>query len=119
MSGGKNFIIVDNLEIFYKDLPSGKTYNKYKSLCIALKGDGWRIPNINELSYMYSLHSLGILGFSNNPYFSTTNKIDSIGRPKPYTVQCIHFSSGDLFTSNTLTHNYNDTLVRPVRSIIL
>jgi len=120
MYNGKHFIIEPmGLEIFYKDLPSVKTFDQYKSLCLGIKGDGWRIPTIKELSYMYGLHSLGLLGFdSSRAYFSTTNKLDSLGNVKPYVVQCISFLDGDLIGGATISYK-TDFKVRPVRTISL
>jgi hypothetical protein len=120
MYNGKNFIVDPmGLEIFYKDLPPWKTFDQYKSLCLALRGDGWRIPTIEELSYMYGLHTLGILGFdSSRSYWSTSNKLNSLGHIKPYTFQCISFSNGDLSGGVTLSFK-NVINARPVRTISL
>ena len=43
--------------------------NQYPRL--ALKGDGWRLPTIEELSYMCTLSQLKVLGFSNEYYWSS------------------------------------------------
>lgn len=43
----KNYIIPDlGLEIFYKDLPSSILWSEYNSLCLVLKGGGWRAPTL-------------------------------------------------------------------------
>jgi hypothetical protein len=115
MYNGKNFIIEPmGLEIFYKDLPAGKTFNQYKSLCLALRGDGWRIPTIKELSYMYSLHTLGVLGFDASiDYFSNCE-------PDEFTnsVKAISFIDGSLrYLSPFL--NFVNMNVRPVRTVSL
>ena len=116
MYKGKNFIIEPmGLEIFYRDFPPGKTFDRYKSLCLALRGDGWRIPTIKELSYMYSLHTLGVLGFDASiDYFSTSNS--------PYegtnSVQSISFIDGSLAESSTF-QTFVNMNVRPVRTVSL
>jgi len=109
--------IFGNIQVFHKDLPSGRDYNRYKSLCLALRGDGWRIPTIGELSYLYDLHTLRILGFDHfGSYFSSTNTINSLGQVKEHIVQCIYFGDGTLIGGSTLTYKDN-FLVRPVRDI--
>jgi hypothetical protein len=109
--------VFGNIQVFHKDLPSGKDYNRYKSLCLALRGDGWRIPTIQELTYLYGLHELNILGFNSSEYyFSSTNTINSIGQVKDYTVKCIYFGDGSLMSVTTLMYKKNFS-VRPVRSI--
>ena len=111
MYNGKNYIIDGiGLEIFYKDLPAGKSFNQYKSLCLALKGDGWRIPDIKELSYMYGLHNLGVLNFLGDNYWSS---IDASSNHK----YAQSFQDGHLFTS----HNSYDNKIyaRPVRTVSL
>jgi len=105
MYNGKNFIIEPmGLEIFYKDLPSGKTFNQYKSLCLALKGDGWRLPTVKELSYMCTLSQLGVLGFSNEYYWSSKR-------------ECVYFPLGA-----KIYHDSSTTIgirARPVRTVSL
>ena len=112
MSKSKNYIIADTLEIFYKDLPSGKTFDQYNSLCLALKGDGWRIPTIKELSYMYGLHTLGILEFDNDrTYFSSSHSSEIF-------FKCINFSNGDVIQRLIInTTSFRTIKVRPVRTI--
>jgi hypothetical protein len=116
MYNGKHYIIGEiGLEIFYKDLPPGKTFDQYKSLCLALKGDGWRIPTIEELSYMYSLHTLGVLGFDASiDYYSTSNTPYDV----PNSVQSISFIDGSLGYSSPF-QNFVNMNVRPVRTVSL
>jgi len=128
MYKGKNFIIEPmGLEIFYRDFPPGKTFDRYKSLCLALRGDGWRIPTIKELSYMYSLHTLGVLGFDASiHYYSTSNTLNSrpslSGHIDPYavpnSVQSISFIDGSLAESSTF-QTFVNMNVRPVRTVSL
>jgi len=123
MYNGKHYIIREiGLEIFYKDLPFGKTFNQYKSLCLGLRddgwrlptigelsygdgwnSDGWRLPTIEELSYMCNLSQLGILGFSNDYYWSSEQ-------------ESVYFPLG--------TKTYEDSTIieiraRPVRTVSL
>lgn len=114
MYNGKNFVIgVIELEIFYKDLPAGKSFNQYNSLCLALKGDGWRLPTLNELSYMYGLHNLGVLNFSGGIYWSSTRATEYGGM---VIMLKKSFIDGKVSTASA---GLTAPLARPVRSIIL
>ena len=109
--------VFGNIQVFHKDLPSGKDYNRYKSLCLALRGDGWRIPTIQELTYLYGLHELNILGFNpHGSYYSSTNRINSLGQVKTHILECIYFGDGTLIGGSILAYK-DDFLVRPVRDI--
>jgi hypothetical protein len=113
----KHYIIHGlDIEIFYKDLPTHKLWNQYKSLCLALKGDGWRAPTLIELRCMYELHKIGVMGFVPTTYWSSDIPISSIGEPKLGLRYCINFngSSPDDLKQNVHFH-YNE--FRPVRSI--
>lgn len=116
MYNGKNYIIEPmGLEIFYKDLPAGKSFNQYKSLCLALKGDGWRLPTLNELSYMYGLHNLGVLNFLGDYYWSSSDSISPmIKEDNKYAKS---FTNGHVFLHHIRygTRSY----ARPVRTISL
>jgi hypothetical protein len=115
MYNGKNYIIDGiGLEIFYKDLPAGKSFNQYKSLCLALKGDGWRLPTLNELSYMYGLHNLGVLNFLGDNYWSSSDAISRIKNDHKYAQS---FRGGHLFISDIRYDN--KIYARPVRTISL
>ena len=116
MYNGKNFIIEPmGLEIFYKDLPSGKTFNQYKSLCLALKGDGWRLPTLNELSYMYGLHNLGVLNFLGDYYWSSSDSISPMIKEDHKYAKS--FANGHVFLDHIRygTRSY----ARPVRTVSL
>ena len=114
MYNGKHYIVADTLEIFYKDLPPGKTFDQYKSLCLALRGDGWRIPTIKELSYMYSLHNLGVLNFLGDYYWSSNDSISMYKKDHKYGQS---FQNGHLFLSDIRYDN--KIYARPVRTISL
>jgi len=115
MYNGRNLVIdAIGLEIFYKDLPYGKTWSQYRSLCLALKGDGWRLPTIGELSYMCTLSQLGVLEFSNEYYWSSEITPFVLGRDHPGYKECVYFPGGaKAFQDSTR----NEICARPVRSI--
>ena len=106
----KNFIIND-LEVFYKDLPPRNLF-KARVLCSALKDGNWRLPTHEELTYLYDLHNLGIMGFKNEYYWSY--KEISTGSA---ISTSIHFNNGMYVNNNdsvkvNMIHN-----IRPVRII--
>jgi hypothetical protein len=110
----KNYIIPAlGIEIFHKDLPSRKLWAQYNSLCLALKGDGWRAPTLTELQCMYSLHKLCVMGFSSDIYLSGDIPYNSIDNGSRY---CVNFGSD---THEPLRRNIHlgYQRFRPVRSI--
>jgi len=115
MYNGRNLVIdAIGLEIFYKDLPYGKTWSQYRSLCLALRGDGWRLHTIEELSYMCTLSQLGVLEFSNAYYWSSelTPFVPKTGHPGY--KECVYFPGGaKSFQDSTR----NEICARPVRNI--
>jgi hypothetical protein len=115
MYNGKHFIIEPmGLEIFYKDLPSGKTFDQYKSLCLALRGDGWRLPTLNELSYMHSLHNQGVLNFLGDYYWSSSEPGLDVKEDHRYARS---FNNGHIFLDHI---RYGSrSYARPVRTISL
>jgi hypothetical protein len=114
----KNYIISGlGLEIFYKDLPTHRIWNQYNSLCLALRGDGWRAPTLIELKAMHGLHLLGVGNFLPAIYWSGDIPVDSLGKPKNGLRYCVNFnnrSSPDVFKEN-IHLSYNQ--FRPVRTI--
>ena len=113
----KNYIISGlGLEIFYKDLPTHRIWNQYNSLCLALRGDGWRAPTLIELKAMHGLHLLGVGNFLPTIYWSGDIPVDSLGKPKDGLRYCVNFnrSSPDDFKEN-IHLSYNQ--FRPVRTI--
>ena len=118
MYNGKNLVIdAIELEIFYKDLPYGKTWSQYHSLCLALRGDGWRLPTIEELSYMCTLSQLKVLGFSNEYYWSS-ELTPKISHPQAYVGhrECVYFPGGAKAFQNSTSIGI---CARPVRTISL
>lgn len=117
MMDRKNYIINGlGIEIFYKDLPTRKLWSQYNSLCLALRGDGWRAPTLIELRAMYDLHLLGVGKFIPTIYWSGDIPNDSFGRPKAGLRYCVDFRGGfsDDFKENIhITYNQ----FRPVRFI--
>ena len=111
-----NFIINDKIEIFYKDLPRGRNWNQYVILCKALRGEGWRLPTIEELSYMCELSKLGVLEFANEYYWSSELNPKVTGKSAYLGYrECIYFPGGArTFQDNTITGIY----ARPVRDVI-
>ncbi len=116
MYKGNNLIIDGMMEIFYKDLPGGRNWNQYYVLCKALKGEGWRLPTLEELSYMYDLSTLGILNFNNGYYWSSPLNERFVGISS-YSghMECMSFSDGSTLFYNTLLSK--DLSARPVRNI--
>lgn len=113
----KNYIISGlGIEIFYKDLPAHKLWSQYNSLCLALRGDGWRAPTLIELRCMYELHLLGVGNFLPTTYWSGDIVFNLIGEPRDALRYCGNFNMG---TRWNLTENiylsYNQ--FRPVRFI--
>jgi hypothetical protein len=116
MYNGKNFIVDPmGLEIFYKDLPSDKSCTQYNSFWLAHKGDGWRLPTFNELSYMYSLHNLGVLNFVGDYYWSSSDSISPMIKEDHKYAKS--FTNGHVFLDHIRygTRSY----ARPVRTISL
>ena len=104
------------IEIFYKDLPTHKLWSDYKSLCLALRGDGWRAPTLLELRCMYELHLLGVGLLLPTTYWSGDIPVDNFGNPKNGLRYCVNFngsSPDDLKENIHLTYNE----FRPVRNI--
>jgi len=103
MYNGRNLVIdAIGLEIFYKDLPYGKTWSQYRSLCLALRGDGC------------TLSQLGVLEFSNAYYWSSelTPFVPKTGHPGY--KECVYFPGGaKSFQDSTR----NEICARPVRNI--
>lgn len=116
-----NYIIHGlDIEIFYKDLPEMKTWSQYKSLCLALRGDGWRAPTLIELRAMYELHILGVTNTLPVTYWSSDIPLDLGGNPKDGLRSCINF--GGITINNSpydvikgIHTSFNS--FRPVRSI--
>jgi len=119
MYNGKHYIIGEiGLEIFYKDLPSGKTWSQYRSLCLALKGVGWRLPTIEELYCMCTLRQLGVLGFSNEYYWSSHVNTSPVYQVYVGHKECVHFPSGYKAFQNSASTS-NRICARPVRTVSL
>ena len=118
MYRGKNIIIDGTMEIFYKDLPSDKNWNQYYLLCKALKGEGWRLPTLDELRYMYDLSTLGILNFNKEYYWSSSLDNNFVG-VSAYSGhrECISFKDGSTLFHNTLISK--NVSARPVRSLLI
>lgn len=116
MYRGKNLIIDGTIEIFYKDLPRGRNWNQYYVLCKALKREGWRLPTLDELRYMYDLSTLGILDFNRGYYWSSSPE-DNFTWVNSYSGhrECISFEDGSTLFYNTLLSK--DLSARPVRSL--
>jgi hypothetical protein len=113
----KNYVIPAlGLEIFYNDLPFHRLWSEYNSLCLVLRGGGWRAPTLHELQYMYSLHNLGVMGFSSGIYWSSDIPYDSIDRLKSGIRYCVNFDSDVLDTIKMNIHTTYQKF-RPVRSI--
>lgn len=102
----KKNLIINGLEIFYKDLPP-KTLFKARALCSALKGGDWRLPTHGELMYLYDLHKLGILSFKDDLYWSY-----SVDNPYQYSV---NFNDGVLRVDRQ--SQFNEFNIRPVRRL--
>lgn len=104
----KKNLIVNGLEIFYRDLPP-KTLHRSRALCSALKGGDWRLPTHKEIMYLYDLHKLGILGFKDDLYWSYDE--DEVSRPYAFSV---NFKDGEA-RMNLDQQYYSQYNIRPVR----
>jgi len=67
-----NSFRLHNIEVMSND------FVRYSSYKVALKaieelGHNWRLPTIKELKYLYKIHKLGVGGFSNDSYWSSSN----------------------------------------------
>lgn len=71
MSQQQQFYILDDIEIYDKDLKD-LTWDDANNACIEL-GEGWRLPTKKELSRMYRKKK-AIGGFSNTWYWSSENE---------------------------------------------
>jgi hypothetical protein len=60
----------DSLEVMKTDLVGKMTWEEAKKACEKL-GDGWRLPTIEELQFMYNKRD-EIGGFESYPYWSST-----------------------------------------------
>jgi len=65
-----NTTIIKNLEIANRDFPSTLSFSEAMAECARL-GNGWRLPNIDELNTMRKYHEK-IGGFSDIGYWSST-----------------------------------------------
>ena len=63
-------IIFGNLEVAQYDYPSVMTWRDAKIACAKL-GNGWRLPNKDELNILYK-NKDKIRGFADNAYWSST-----------------------------------------------
>lgn len=74
------------------------------------------LPTIDELSYMYGLHTLDVLGFDHRGYYlSSDNHMNSLGEVIGQLKMCIYFLDG----SPTVFRELVSNRVRPVRTISL
>lgn len=115
----KNYIIHGlEIEIFHKDLPTHKLWRDYKSLCLALRGDGWRAPTLVELRAMYGLHLLGVGNLLPTTYWSGDIPDDRSGKPKEGLRYCVNFNGS---SPNDLAENIHFTYnqFRPVRNLYM
>jgi hypothetical protein len=117
----KHYIIHGlGIEIFYKDLPPHKKFMEYNSLCLALRGDGWRAPTLIELGAMYEMSKLGVMGFDRSmwtTYWSGDIPLNTFNMPIDSYRKCIHF---DRDNPEVIDQNININYkikFRPVRSI--
>jgi len=116
----KHYIIHGlDIEIFYKDLPEKKSWSQYKSLCLALRGDGWRAPTLIELRYMYELHILGVGNFLPVIYWSSDFPPSISPIPNDGLRSCINFGGSINNTPTDVIKGIHTSFnsFRPVRSI--
>lgn len=117
----RNYIIHGlDIEIFYKDLPTHKKFNEYESLCLALRGDGWRAPTLIELRAMYELSKLGVMGFDRSIftiYWSGDITRNSFSIPLDSYRKCIYFDKDAPEVIDQNIHLNYDVNFRPVRTI--
>jgi hypothetical protein len=98
----------DSLEVMTKDLNGKMTWNEAKRACQNL-GDGWRLPTIQELYFMYDKRDeIGGLVKDQNSYYWSSDEDEDYG-----VAGYFRFNLG------TANYNYkNDTCyVRAVRDL--
>jgi GH24 family phage-related lysozyme (muramidase) len=103
-----NSFNIGNLVIANKDFPEKMNWEDAKKACEDL-GEGWRLPNKNELNTLYQ-NKDKIGGFANSFYWSSSKRDD--GR---YGYQFLNFVNGGQFDFN-MSEIYN---VRAVKNLKL
>lgn len=93
---------------------------QYESLCLALKGDGWRPPSLIELRAMYEISKLGVMGFDRSIftiYWSGDIPLNSFNIPMDSYRNCIYFDKDNPEVIDQNIHLNYDVNFRPVRTI--
>lgn len=68
--------------------------NKYHK---DLKEEGWRLPSINEMSYLYDIFRLGVSGIRSGEYWtSNIHATGNLGEPTSCLVFCFYPSNGNV-----------------------
>ena len=69
-------ITLGDIEVAQHDFPNRMNWNMAKTACSNL-GNGWRLPNINELNQVY-LNKKQLRDITDDGYWSSTLKSDTI-----------------------------------------
>jgi hypothetical protein len=77
-----------------------KTFHTYDK---GLKEEGWRIPSMNEMSYIYDIFELGISGIKSGEYW-TSNVYTTGNSGEP--TSCLVFVFSPFRTSNNPLMKY-------------